>query len=186
MAVTLCPWCQSEIPVEEGQEPEKYCPVCDNELDGYRTLRVDIGEDEEEEEERQVAQRHADPGDDDDEDDEEEDDEWGEALSFRESGPEGLLLDEKTERLLDEQEFVPECPNCREYMLEAGEQTVPADQFRSRVPQSLGKPILEAPFALTLYVCPACFATQTQLSENGREQMMRGFGEPDAESGGQG
>ena len=55
MAVTLCPWCQSEIPVEEGQEPEQFCPVCDNEIGGYRTLRVDIGGSEDDEEEAQDA-----------------------------------------------------------------------------------------------------------------------------------
>lgn len=168
MAVTLCPWCQSEIPVEEGQEPEKYCPVCDNEIDGYRTLRVDIGgsEDEEDEDREPFA--------DEDEDVAAFDEaQWNDALSFRESGPDGLIVEEAAERLLDEQEHVPECPSCREYMLEAGEQTVTKEQFRPRVSPSLGGAMLEAPFSLTLYVCPACFTTQTLLSENGREQMMK-------------
>lgn len=172
MAVTLCPWCQSEIPIEEGQEPDKYCPVCDNEMDGYRTLTLAIGDEEEDDEAENAAFRG---GEDEDED---EDDSWDETLSFRESGPEGLLLEESVEKLLDEQELVPECPNCREYMLEAGEQLITADQFKPRVPQSLGVPVLEAPFALAVYVCPACFTVQTQLAENGREQMIRRLSEP--------
>lgn len=173
MAVTLCPWCQSEIPVEEGQEPDKYCPVCDNEIDGYRTLTIDIGDEDEEEDD--VVRR----ADEDDADDEQ----WEDAISFRESGPDGLLLDETTDKLLDEQEFVPECPSCREFMLEVGEQIVEPDKFQVRVPRALGKPVLDAPFALTLYVCPACFATQTQLSESGREQLIERLAESDADDG---
>lgn len=165
MAVTLCPWCQSEIPIEEGQEPDKYCPVCDNELDGYRTLTLDIGDEEEEELGRESFRSN--------EDEDEEDDSWDDELGFRESGPEGLLLEESVEKLLDEQEYMPECPNCREYMLEAGEQLITAGQFKPRIPQSLGGPMLDAPFSLALYVCPACFTVQTQLAEGGREQMIR-------------
>lgn len=168
MAVTLCPWCQSEIPIEEGQEPDKYCPVCENELDGYRTLTLDIGDEEEEEIGSESFRDDAD-------EEEDEDDSWDDALSLRESGPEGLLLEESVEKILDEQELVPECPNCREYMVEAGEQQVAAGQFKPRVPQSLGKPVLEAPFTLAFYVCPACFTIQTQLAEDGREQMIRGL-----------
>lgn len=172
MAVQLCPWCQSEIPVEEGQEPDKYCPVCDNEIDGYRTLRVDIGgSEDDEDEDRRFA-------DDEDEDvaafDEEE---WNDALSFRESGPDGLIVEETAERLLDEQEHVPECPSCREYMLEAGEMNVAPERFRARVSPSLAGAMLDAPFSLTLYVCPACFTTQTLLSESGREQLIKRLSE---------
>ena len=171
MAVTLCPWCQSEIPVEEGQEPEKFCPVCDNEIGGYRTLRVDIGGSEDDEEEAQVADE------DEDEDAAYDDERWNDELSFRESGPEGLMAEEAAEKLLDEQEFVPECPNCREYMLEAGERIVEKEHFRPRQSPSLGGPMLEAPFSLTLYVCPSCFATLTQLSEDARERTMRKLSE---------
>ncbi|MFC5528608.1 hypothetical protein [Cohnella yongneupensis] len=179
MAVQLCPWCQSEIPVEEGQEPDKYCPVCDNEMDGYRTLRLDIGGDSAADEEEEEIEAY-------EQDEDNEGEEWDDALAFRESGPEGLVLEEAMERLLDEQEFVPECPNCREYMFEAGEQRIAAEHFSPRVPQSLGQTVLEAPFSLTLYVCPSCFATQTLLSESGREQIIRRLSEQAGQAGKQG
>jgi predicted amidophosphoribosyltransferase len=46
MAVVICPWCQSEIPQEEGAEPEQYCPVCENELGGYRTVTFGLDDPE--------------------------------------------------------------------------------------------------------------------------------------------
>jgi hypothetical protein len=172
MSVVVCPWCQSEIPQEEGAEPEKWCPICENELNGYRTLRIGLGDSEDEDE------------------DEDEEDEGtvedgvdalagGEDLILVEDGElteknEALLQFEETvERLLDEQDAVPECPQCREYMLEAGELAVTPDAFRPRVPDSLGQAVLEAPFSLTVYVCPSCFSVQHSLAEQGRNNMAR-------------
>lgn len=171
MSVVVCPWCQSEIPQEEGQEPEKYCPVCENELDGYRTLRIGLGDE-----------------DDSDEDFEEDDDDsssYGailtdeEDISFAQDEDlqvknEALMQYEETvEKLLDEQETVPECPQCREYMLEAGETTVPAAGFLARVPESLGAPILEAPYSMKVYVCPSCFQVQHSLSDEHRTALIQ-------------
>ncbi|WEK55205.1 MAG: hypothetical protein P0Y55_03825 [Candidatus Cohnella colombiensis] len=160
MAVTICPWCQSEVIHEEGQEPDKFCPICDNELDGYRTLRIDMGNSEDEFE-------------DDDELLVEEDSSWDEPEELREMNPELVQFEETVVRLLDEQELVPECPQCREYMVEAGEQVVTAEQFHARKPSAIGKAILEAPFNLTVYMCPACFTVQTLLSEEDRARVVQ-------------
>lgn len=170
MAVVVCPWCQSEIPHEEGEELERYCPFCENELGGYRTLTIGGGE------------QDGEPDDEDEDDDEQdivrsilgdEDLSW-----IDEEGPqlpnETLLqVEEAVDKLLDEQEVVPECPNCKEYMVEAGAQIVTADAFLPRVPESLGQSVLEAPFSLTVYVCPSCFTVQHVLDDNGRSQLVR-------------
>jgi Zn-finger nucleic acid-binding protein len=167
MSVVVCPWCQSEIPQEEGEEPEKYCPVCENELDGYRTLQIGIGDDP------------------DDEDEEDEEDEslakspdeaeliWAHDSELTEKNDALLQFEESVEGLLDEQEAAPECPQCREYMLEAGELQVTADSFKPRVVESLGQAVMDAPFTLTLYVCPSCFAVQYSLAEQGRFEIAR-------------
>lgn len=162
MSVVICPWCQSEIPQEEGAEPEKYCPVCENELDGYRTLRFELDR----------AEDGVDPGAKDDSEEESEADlRWMEDRDLTEKNESLLLFEEAVEGLLDEQDAVPECPLCREYMLEAGERIVPAESFRPRVPESLGDAILKAPFSLTVYICPSCFAVQHALSDRDRAEV---------------
>lgn len=47
MEPTVCPWCQSEIVWDEELGPEEHCPHCANELKGYRTLNIDLNDDEE-------------------------------------------------------------------------------------------------------------------------------------------
>lgn len=167
MAVIVCPWCQSEVTQEEGQEPEKFCPICENELDGYRTLRVDIGgyDEEEDEEDEDGEDASFSVG--------EEGLGWERDEDLREKNESLLAYEETVESLLDEQDVVPECPLCREYMLEAGERTVGADEFVPRVPEELGRPVLEAPFVMTAYVCPSCFAMQYALSENDRSRIAQ-------------
>lgn len=163
MAVTICPWCQNEIPHEDGAEPDKWCPVCENELGGYRTITIG-GEDEEEDE------ASADfPGD----LNAEADLEWVENLALTDKSGALLQWEEAVEKLLDDQDEVPECHHCREYMVEAGQLRVTAEQFHPRVPASLGQAALEAPFDLTLYVCPSCFAVRQSLGEQSRLGMMR-------------
>ncbi|RIE00991.1 hypothetical protein [Cohnella faecalis] len=49
-----------------------------------------------------------------------------------------------------------------------GQQIVTAEQFQPRVSKLLaskGGKVLEAPFALTVYLCPSCFAVQHALSK---------------------
>jgi len=174
MSVAICPWCQSEIPQEEGQEPDTICPVCDNKMDGYRTLQINLGEDDEDEE------------DDQEEIDVSDDVGWADDETMAEKNEHLLQFEEAVEQLLDEQDFVPECPQCREYMLEAGAQVVEKAQFHNRVPESLGEAVLNAPFALTVYVCPSCFAVQTMLSEKDRHELARRIGSSAAQRGGKG
>jgi len=170
MSAVVCPWCQSEIIQEEGREPDKICPFCDNEIDGYRTLRVTLGDEEDEEneaDEEAIGEENEIVSIDDDED-----------LGWLENEPlesneELERFEETLEELLDEQEVVPECPSCREYMIEIGERVVSAPEFRSRVPDTLGQPLVKAPFALTTYVCPSCFATQSFLGDDHRQAMVR-------------
>jgi hypothetical protein len=170
MAVTVCPWCQSEVPHEEGQEPEKFCPVCDNEMDGYRTLKVNIGDDEDEEEEEEVGiHRPHLSG--------EDSISWNTDDSLQEKDEALLQFEEKVEQILDEQDFAPECPQCREYMVETGEQIISADQFHPRIPEVLGNAVLQAPFALIVYLCPSCFTVQTTLSESDRHNVARRLSE---------
>ncbi|CAI6045992.1 hypothetical protein [Cohnella sp. JJ-181] len=171
--VIICPWCQSEIIQEAGEEPDKYCPVCDNELSGYRTLRFGLGEEE--------------PAEDEEEEDEapfgrpvlrdlSEEDLEGLGLDVDEDlrGKDEALLkyEDAVEAILDEQEFVPECPQCREYMLETGRQTVQAAAFAPKRSERLrGGAILEAPFSMTLYMCPSCFTMEYALSEEDRSRI---------------
>ncbi len=44
----ICPWCQTEIVWDPEFGREEYCPHCDNELKGYRTLGIDLDMDDEE------------------------------------------------------------------------------------------------------------------------------------------
>jgi hypothetical protein len=173
MAVVICPWCQSEIMQEEGQEPDKKCPVCDNELDGYRTLKLNIGDEDEDEDKYE--------GEEDDDDTnsvqvsiDDEDFSWDDEDTLNDSDDEELQQFEETvERLLNEQELVPECPFCHEYMIETGEQLISATQFRHRVTDVLGsEAIIDAPFTLTMYTCPSCFTVQSFLGDSHRHQVV--------------
>ncbi|WP_373229078.1 hypothetical protein [Cohnella sp.] len=185
MAVIICPWCQSEIMQEEGQEPDKMCPVCDNELAGYRTLKLNIGDTDEEdyEDEDEGAADNESPAivsiD--------EDLSWVDDDEFTEDTNDELQQFEETvEQLLNEQELVPECPLCHEYMLEAGEQLLSANQFRPRVTEVLGEAVIEAPFTLALYICPSCFTAHSFLGDSHRHQVVRRLSQdPASRSGGE-
>jgi Zn finger protein HypA/HybF involved in hydrogenase expression len=173
MAIVMCPWCQSEISQEEGQEPDKICPVCDNELDGYRTLKLNIGDSDVEDDEVEVED------DDEDEDSalvsitETEDMSWDEDNSIVDTNDELLQFEETVEQLLNEQELMPECPLCHEYMIESGEQLLSTHQFRPRVADIMGEAVIEAPFTLTMYICPTCFSVHSFLGDAHRHQVVR-------------
>ncbi|MBB6669712.1 hypothetical protein [Cohnella nanjingensis] len=167
MAAIVCPWCQSELIQEEGQEPDEFCPVCDNELKGYRTLQFGLGAEAEEEEDEE---------DEDDVASESETDDlaWGQDGDLREKNEALLRYEETVEALLDEQDLVPECPQCREYMLEAGRQTVSAEAFSPRKAELLGgEAVLQAPFEMHVYVCPSCFAMTHTLSDADRGRVAQ-------------
>lgn len=171
--VIICPWCQSEIIQEAGEEPDKFCPVCDNELSGYRTLRFGLGdeepaEDEEEAEDDALYGRQGHRG--------LPEDLEGLGLDGDDDlrGKDEALLryEDTVEAILDEQEFVPECPQCREYMVETGRQVVQAASFAPKRPERLrGGAIIEAPFSMTLYMCPSCFTMAYALSEEDHSRI---------------
>ncbi|AJY73644.1 hypothetical protein [Paenibacillus beijingensis] len=157
---TICPWCDTEIVWDEEIGPEKHCPHCDNELSGYRTLT--LGDDE---------------GDgDQDWKDAEAGDDGGwlgdmDGDGYRQGDLADLAARQSVEKVLEDQDEVPECPACREYMVLTGEQTV-TEGFEPVVPKALGRPLLEAPVRFSLYVCPACFETSTKLSPQTRKKLI--------------
>lgn len=194
----ICPWCLTEIVWDEEIGPESHCPHCDNELSAYRTIELGYDEDEVEADEhekavqalkindaRRAAKQNGEEPEDDWSDDEleeeaEEDDSddpnhkrWlAQGEGFRNADSARFAVEETVQRVLDDQDEVPECPACRAYMIEAGVQTIDGQQFESRIAPSLGKAVLETPFQLTLYVCPVCYQTSSLLSSGDREQMI--------------
>ncbi|MCC3374879.1 hypothetical protein [Cohnella sp. REN36] len=169
MAVIICPWCQSELIQEEGQEPDEFCPVCDNELKGYRTLQIGLGADEEEEEVDEEDEDDYDRADGD-----EDELAWGREGDLTEKNEALLRYEETVEALLDEQDLVPECPQCREYMVEAGRQIVPAEAFEPRKAERIGgKAVLAAPFGVHVYLCPSCFTMLHTLSDADRSRVAQ-------------
>lgn len=165
----LCPWCQTEIVWDEEIGPEKHCPHCENELSGYRTVQfgMDSADDQGEEEQQ------------DDSDWENESDGEDPArvspdiTELRQFGLERLALESTMERILDEQLEAPECPSCREFMLESGTMSVMEGQFKPRTPASLSAPLLAPPFQIVLYVCPSCFHTENRLAAQDQERFVR-------------
>ncbi|SEN78121.1 hypothetical protein [Paenibacillus sp. OV219] len=172
----ICPWCHTEIVWDEEIGPERNCPHCENELSGYRTLQ--IGMELEDEETDTVDSNEQE--DDTDWEEEYEDEGEGEGShshshdlsELRPYNRDQLALEETMNRILDDQLEAPECPSCREFMIEAGTQTVKEKRFTPKVSAALGEPILEAPFELVLYVCPSCFHTQNRLSVKGQERLV--------------
>lgn len=163
----VCPWCQTEIVWDEELGPEKVCPHCENELDGYRTVSFGVdrddlpdGEDEEEQvtDDAAAARQRA-------------FDEFG-ADSFRPLNARLIALEGKLEAMLNEQEEVPECPSCREYMLETGRQAIGAEGFKPTVHAAVRRTILNPPFELVWYVCPNCSEMHSRLAPADREKLL--------------
>lgn len=166
----ICPWCLTEITWDEEIGPEPNCPHCENELGGYRTMSIGIdgndGDDGSlEDEESDELSEWNDTADDSEAD-------WAaEQEGYRGATRSMLAAEGIIQRVIDEQLEAPECPNCREYMLEAGEQVV-GDGFTPFVPKAAGISILPPPFRIIWYVCPSCFATSSQLGLTDREALI--------------
>lgn len=165
----ICPWCLTEITWDEEIGPEPNCPHCENELGGYRTMSIGIegntdGDEAQEDEELELPEWNDTP-------DVSEADWAAEQDGYRGATRSMLAAEGIIQRIMDEQQEAPECPNCREYMLEAGEQVV-QDGFTPSVPKAAGVPIMPAPFRMTWYVCPSCFATSSQLSLTDRDALI--------------
>lgn len=169
----ICPWCQTEIVWDEELGPERYCPHCENELSGYRTLQLGLDDEEEDEEEADssllsVKNAAAGNGSGDGDGDYGDD-----AVDFSEYSSDRLALNGTMERLLEDQLEAPECPTCHELMLETGTSTITADSFKPRTPAALGKPVLQTPLSLVLYVCPSCFHAEQRLSVHDQEKLLQ-------------
>jgi ribosomal protein L37AE/L43A len=170
METTVCPWCQTEIVWDEEIGPEEECPHCHNELEGYRTLNVTLGDSEEELEEEEGGQPEMES--EYDWDDEQSYDLRDQGLTRLPSlnGDETDLLayESGVSKILEQQDQMPECPHCREYMVHTGEQLVGSTHYEAITPAGIKHSLLEAPFRLNMYVCPSCFHTGTFLSGEDR------------------
>jgi hypothetical protein len=134
--------------------PEEYCPHCDNELSGYRTVQFGIDREEDETEDWDGVEIPTDFS----EEAEGKDKVWQEA-------------DAVLRTIVDDQEEAPECPECKEYMAELGVQTV-GGNFQPKTHPSIGKPLVNETFEVVWYVCPACFRTTSVMGQAGRDTML--------------
>lgn len=177
METTICPWCHTEIVWDEELGPEEECPHCNNELKGYRTLNISIGSvDEEDVEDQYIDDEH-------DYNDDLSQGLWGEdetdhlgairrVETFTEAGGDLLAYESAVEQILDEQDEVPECPQCREYMLYAGSEPV-NEGFVPVLSKKLNQSLINPGAKLNVYVCSACFSVSRFLSENDRISFIR-------------
>jgi len=171
----LCPWCEAEIIWDEELGSEKTCPHCLNELGDYRSIEFNFERDEQNdaalaagvnsgktagENHRQEEKNQADES------------EIKGFVDVLQEDPELLAYEEAVENFLVKQDETPECGQCREYMVFAGEHTVPVGHFTPFTPQGSRRGFLEAPFTLNMYLCPACFHTTFALNEQSRMQVM--------------
>jgi hypothetical protein len=161
----ICPWCQTESFLEED---ERFCPYCGNELTEFRSVSFDFDFPNEEDDEEDAAFFDADDFDDGDQAEE------GHAHRHYHTHPEAdddyytltkeeLILQRALEQRINEQSEAPECPSCREYMLETGRTTVTA---------SAQADLLTAPYTIIRYVCPACYAVLDKLAEDNAKQLF--------------
>ncbi|MMZ52687.1 hypothetical protein D1872_144640 [compost metagenome] len=145
-------------------------------LKGYRTLSIQLGDDEEQDilyeaEDEIVVEKPVDAP-------LLQDNELHKLpvlhtlQKFEESGADLMAYEQGAEQILDRQDEVLECSQCGEYMLHAGSQTVTREGFEPSMSPALGKPVLDLPFVLNVYVCPSCFHVQHTLSENDRLRML--------------
>ncbi|MDN4069570.1 hypothetical protein NYE70_00050 [Paenibacillus sp. FSL R5-0407] len=171
METTICPWCQTEIVWDEELGPEEECPYCHNELKGYRTLNISLGEEDELEEDEDLEAEEEGLGLW-EEDDESHLNAIRRVEAFATDGGDLLAYESGVENILDRQEEVPECPHCREYMMFAGVQTLGAD-YAPVVPEGAKGPLLKPAAKLNVYVCTACFHVGSFLSEDDRNALIR-------------
>jgi hypothetical protein len=152
----ICPWCQMEIIWDPEFGPEEECPHCLNELKEYRSLPLDV---------EPVIE--ADIGEVIEEEDEDDYEALLEETKGKDKYHEGVM------QCLDTQIEVPECFRCQELMLLAGVQTIDSNRFVPEIPASLGRSFLPKSFNLQLYVCPSCFTTESMLSVDSRDLMVK-------------
>ncbi|TYP69769.1 hypothetical protein [Paenibacillus methanolicus] len=182
-ATAVCPWCHTEIIWDSEIGPEKHCPYCGNELSGYRTVQIGIDQaDEEEDDDVEESPAKGENGESYDDLWDDEDSNTASSRSAQRSGGSfgvggGHLAAQATvQRLLEQQLDMPECPVCREFLLEAGTQTV-AEGFAPVYSKLLKGPLLAAPFQVVTYVCPACFHVANKLAKADQDRMIETLAE---------
>lgn len=153
----VCHWCQSEIVWDPEIGPEDTCPHCFNELGDYRSVSLDrLMDSDEDEDAEEVSARGQ-------RDDFYDEDEQGSKDPFEQA----------VQAIVDRQDEAPECSNCREFMLLAGEQEVSKNEFVAAVPAILGKPFMNPTFKVNVYVCPSCFKVDQLLSDDDRLKLVQ-------------
>lgn len=166
----ICPSCDTEIVWDEEIGPEEICPHCLNLLGAYRTVNVELEASGEQETARPQTE-----------------------VSFLDNQPDKraskiqqsrtpliqdenyvikdqakIRYEEAVERYLENQDEVPECVQCREFMLYAGDRTVHGSEFKPFIPNETEGPFLQTPFVLRMFVCPSCFHVSFTLSDDDR------------------
>lgn len=179
METTVCPWCQTEIVWDEELGPEEECPYCHNELKGYRTLNINIDDEENDEAEDDIydvtnEKQTTDLS-----------DLWGDEVELKlpelrtltkyaDEGNDLIQYEQGVQKQLDHQEEVPECPNCREFMILVGTQAATQDNFTLVANAASGEgSLLASPFKVLTYVCSGCFQVQYSLSEEDRLRLIK-------------
>ncbi|NDI35711.1 hypothetical protein [Chengkuizengella sediminis] len=168
---TVCPWCDTEIVWDEEIGKEEQCPHCLNELGNYRTMSVELDQEDEENEVKNKTKNIK-------QDEEKED----RSTPILDSFISQMETEPKTEDLLQyeqgvyhyrrKQEESFECSNCHDFMLLVGDHEVKKDDFIPYVPVSQVQGVLQAPYKMNLYICPSCFEMKAVLSEQDRISMM--------------
>ncbi|MBB3114341.1 putative RNA-binding Zn-ribbon protein involved in translation (DUF1610 family) [Paenibacillus phyllosphaerae] len=171
----VCPWCHTEIMWDPEIGPEKHCPYCGNELSGYRTLQLGIDKIEDGEEDEDEHEHNHDHDADDREWEDDDQNDHGHAsrgVAHLGRGGGDLAAQATVERLLETQLEMPECPVCREYLLEAGVETIGEGTFKPAYSKLLKGALISAPFQIVHYVCPSCFHMENKLSKADQDRMI--------------
>ncbi|MBH5317336.1 hypothetical protein I6N90_05855 [Paenibacillus sp. GSMTC-2017] len=176
----VCQWCVTEIIWDEEIGPESHCPHCENELGGYRSLNVGL-ENDNDNDDVDVPDTTADNEEWSEEEEERKNDAgWmKDNEGFRSSTINTLATEGVVQRIINEQLELPECPSCREYMLEAGVQTIGGDNFKPTIAPAIGHSVVPNPFNVVMYVCPSCYLTTSILSPADREAMVERLSQGD-------
>lgn len=140
--IQICPWCQMEIVWDDEFGPEEECPHCLNELKDYRTLTIDL---QEEDEDREDV----------DDDDYEDAVDRIQAVQSEEV-PDCEQCQERMiaagQQTVDKGHFIP--------------------NTHTQQTQQSSLPLLQAPYHMHVYVCPSCFQVKTVLSEEDRQAFV--------------
>jgi hypothetical protein len=164
----VCPWCEMEVYDDPDREEKvMVCPHCENELGDYRhvnPLKSEwFGELEIEQQSQQDAYADAD-------EDEQE-------VATDKGDPGWANYDQVARKLQDMNDDILACATCTENMVPVGEHTVQANDWKALTPDGWKKPLLSAPFRMTMWLCPACFRMEQTLCDEERDPLIRHWSE---------